>query len=326
LNNKEELIRKTAVKVLKIEAESVKDQIEVINDLFVKAVNILFETKGRVIITGMGKSGIICKKIAATMASTGTPAFFVHPAEAIHGDLGMIVEGDSVIAISNTGETEEIVRLIEFIKRIGVPVIGITSKLNSSLGRFSDIALELKIKKEACPIGLAPTSSTTATLAIGDAIAMALLELKDFKPEDFAARHPGGGLGKKLLTVDSLMHKDKDIPIVFSDTIMKEVLLEMSGKRLGMTTVIDKVSQKILGLISDGDVRRYLAEKGSSTINDKAENCMSKNPLTITSDKLAVEALNIMEKRKITSLIVVDNEEKINGVIHLHDLWKTMLF
>lgn len=326
MKSNEELIKNIAIEVLTLESISVRDQIDVIDDLFVKAVNILANTKGRVIVTGMGKSGIICKKIAATMASTGTPAFFVHPAEAIHGDLGMIVEGDSVIAVSNTGETEEIVRLIEFIKRIGVPVIGITAKKGSSLGRFSDITLELKIKKEACPLGLAPTSSTTATLALGDAISMVLLELKDFKPEDFAARHPGGGLGKKLLTVDALMHKGDEIPIVYPNTIMKEVLFEMSGKRLGMTSVIDKKTKKVMGLISDGDVRRYLEKKGDNTINDKAENCMTKDPLTIKSDKLVAEALNIMEKRKITSLIVVDNNGKINGVIHLHDLWKTMLF
>ncbi len=326
MGNKGDLIKKIAVDVLKLEAESVKAQIDVVDDKFIKAVDILHKTKGRVIITGMGKSGIICKKSAATMASTGTPAFFVHPAEAIHGDLGMIVEGDSVIAVSNTGKTEEIVRLIEFIKRIGVPVIGITSNINSPLGKFSDIALELKIEKEACPLGLAPTSSTTATLALLDAISMALLELKGFKAEDFAARHPGGGLGKKLLTVDALMHKDEEIPKVYPDTKVQDVLFEMSGKRLGMTTVIDKNTNKLLGLISDGDIRRYLAKHGNSTINHQAENCMTKNPLTIKPDKLAAGALKIMEDRKITSLIVVNDNNEVEGVIHLHDLWKTQLF
>jgi len=326
VGNKGDLIKKIAVDVLKLEAESVKAQIDVVDEKFIKAVDILHKTKGRVIITGMGKSGIICKKSAATMASTGTPAFFVHPAEAIHGDLGMIVEGDSVIAVSNTGKTEEIVRLIEFIKRIGVPVIGITSNINSPLGKFSDIALELKIEKEACPLGLAPTSSTTATLALLDAISMALLELKGFKAEDFAARHPGGGLGKKLLTVDSLMHKGDDIPKVFPDTKVQDVLFEMSGKRLGMTTVIDKNTNKLVGLISDGDIRRYLAKHGNSTINHMAESCMTKNPLTIKPDKLAAAALKIMEERKITSLIVVNDNNEVEGVIHLHDLWKTQLF
>jgi arabinose-5-phosphate isomerase len=326
VENKGDLVKKIAVDVLNLEAESVKAQIKAVNDKFVEAVEILQNTKGRVIITGMGKSGIICKKIAATMASTGTPAFFVHPAEAIHGDLGMIVEGDSVIAVSNTGETEEIVRLIEFIKRIGVPVIGITSNINSSLGRFADITLELKIEKEACPLGLAPTSSTTATLALLDAISMALLELKEFKPEDFAARHPGGGLGKKLLTVDALMHKGDAIPKVHPDTSMQDVLFEMSGKRLGMTTVVDKKTNKLLGLISDGDIRRYLEKHGNSTINHLAENCMTKNPLTIKADKLAAAALKTMEDRKITSLIVVNEKNEVEGVIHLHDLWKTQLF
>jgi arabinose-5-phosphate isomerase len=326
VENKGDLVKKIAVDVLNLEAESVKAQIKAVNDKFVEAVEILQNTKGRVIITGMGKSGIICKKIAATMASTGTPAFFVHPAEAIHGDLGMIVEGDSVIAVSNTGETEEIVRLIEFIKRIGVPVIGITSNINSSLGRFADITLELKIEKEACPLGLAPTSSTTATLALLDAISMALLELKEFKPEDFATRHPGGGLGKKLLTVDALMHKGDAIPKVHPDTSMQDVLFEMSGKRLGMTTVVDKKTNKLLGLISDGDIRRYLEKHGNSTINHLAENCMTKNPLTIKADKLAATALKTMEDRKITSLIVVNEKNEVEGVIHLHDLWKTQLF
>jgi len=240
-----------AREVLELEAKAVADQISCLGKDFERAIEILKSTQGRVIVTGMGKSGLICRKIAATMASTGTPSFFVHPAEAIHGDLGMIVEGDSVIAVSNSGETDEIVRLIEFIRRIGVPIVAITANRHSSLGTHSDVTLELKIKKEACPLGLAPTSSTTATLAMGDAIAMVLLELKEFTPEDFAARHPGGKLGRKLLLVEALMHKGDELPIVLPDDPMRDVIYVMSSKRLGIALVVHE--GKLLGVIWDGD-------------------------------------------------------------------------
>ncbi len=315
-----------AKRVLEIEAKSVLDQIDSLDNDFVKAIEILKETKGRVVITGMGKSGLICRKIAATMASTGTPAIFVHPAEAIHGDLGMIVEGDSVIAVSNSGETEEIVRLLEFIKRIGVPIIAMTSNKNSTLAKYSDVTIHLKIEKEACPLGLAPTSSTTATLAIGDAIAMVLLEIKHFTPEDFAARHPGGKLGKKLLTVENLMHKGEDIPIVYTSTKMREVIYVMSSKRLGIAVVAENNTKKLAGVISDGDLRRLLEKYSGDLLEKTAEECMTLNPKTITKKHLAVEALSKLERHKITVLIVVDNENNIEGVIHLHDLWKTKLF
>ena len=315
-----------AKRVLEIEAKSVLDQIDSLDNDFVKAIEILKETKGRVVITGMGKSGLICRKIAATFASTGTPAIFVHPAEAIHGDLGMIVEGDSVIAVSNSGETEEIVRLLEFIKRIGVPIIAITSNKNSTLAKYSDVTIHLKIEKEACPLGLAPTSSTTATLAIGDAIAMVLLEIKHFTPEDFAARHPGGKLGKKLLTVENLMHKGEDIPIVYTSTKMREVIYVMSSKRLGIAVVAENNTKKLAGVISDGDLRRLLEKYNGDLLEKTAEECMTLNPKTITKKHLAVEALSKLERHKITVLIVVDNENNIEGVIHLHDLWKTKLF
>jgi len=226
-----------AREVLELESKAIADQISLLGDDFNHAIEILKNTKGRVIITGMGKSGLICRKIAATMASTGTPSFFVHPAEAIHGDLGMIVEGDSVIAVSNSGETEEIIRLIEFIRRIGVPIVAMTADRKSTLGTHSDVTLELKIEKEACPLGLAPTSSTTATLALGDAIAMVLLEVKAFTPEDFAARHPGGKLGKKLLLVEALMHKDTELPVVSPDDAMQDVIYIMSSKRLGIAEI-----------------------------------------------------------------------------------------
>ncbi len=315
-----------AKRVLEIEAKSVLDQIDSLNEDFVKAVEILKNTKGRVVITGMGKSGLICRKIAATMASTGTPAIFVHPAEAIHGDLGMIVEGDSVIAVSNSGETEEIVKLLEFIKRIGVPIVAITSNTESTLAKHSDVVIHLRIEKEACPLGLAPTSSTTATLALGDAIAMVLLELKNFKPEDFAARHPGGKLGKKLLTVEALMHKGDDIPLVYNTTKMQDVIYVMSAKRLGIAVVADEKTGKLLGVISDGDLRRLLEKYNGGLLEKNAEECMTKNPKTITKNELAVSALNKLEKHKITVLVVVDEENNIEGVIHIHDLWKTKLF
>ncbi len=314
-----------AKRVLEIEGKSVLDQIDSLNNDFVKAVEILKNTKGRVVITGMGKSGLICRKIAATMASTGTPAIFVHPAEAIHGDLGMIVEGDSVIAVSNSGETEEIIRLLEFIKRIGVPIIAITSNKESTLAKHSDVVIHLKIEKEACPLGLAPTSSTTATLAIGDAIAMVLLELKNFTPEDFAARHPGGKLGRKLLTVESLMHKD-DIPLVYESTKMQDVIYIMSSKRLGIAVVAKDKTKKLVGVISDGDLRRLLERYNGGLLEKKAKECMTENPKTIAKNNLAVEALNKLERYKITVLVVTDKENNIEGVIHLHDLWKTKLF
>ncbi len=315
-----------AKRVLEIEAKAVLDQIDSLNENFVKAVEILKATKGRVVVTGMGKSGLICRKIAATMASTGTPAIFVHPAEAIHGDLGMIVEGDSVIAVSNSGETEEIIRLLEFIKRIGVPIVAITSNKHSTLAKHSDVVLHLKIEKEACPLGLAPTSSTTATLAMGDALAMVLLELKNFKPEDFAARHPGGKLGKKLLTVEALMHKGDDIPLVYNSTKMQEVIYVMSAKRLGIAVVADEKTGKLLGVISDGDLRRLLEKHNGELLEKKAEECMTANPKTISKNELAVSALNRLETYKITVLVVVDKNRNIEGVIHLHDLWKTKLF
>ncbi|RLE18934.1 MAG: D-arabinose 5-phosphate isomerase [Acidobacteria bacterium] len=313
-----------AREVLELESKAIADQISLLGDDFNHAIEILKNTKGRVIITGMGKSGLICRKIAATMASTGTPSFFVHPAEAIHGDLGMIVEGDSVIAVSNSGETEEIVRLIEFIRRIGVPIVAMTADRKSTLGTHSDVTLELKIEKEACPLGLAPTSSTTATLALGDAIAMVLLEVKAFTPEDFAARHPGGKLGKKLLLVEALMHKDTELPVVSPDDAMQDVIYIMSSKRLGIALVVEK--KKLLGVISDGDLRRLLEENGAGLLEQPAKKCMVQNPKRIAPGKLGVEALHKMEKYRITSLAVVNGDDELLGLIHLHDLWKTKLF
>lgn len=319
------MVIETARKVIELEARIILDQLDSLNDNFVKAIEILHGTTGRVVITGMGKSGLICRKIAATMASTGTPAFFLHPAEAIHGDLGMIVEGDTVIAVSNSGETEEILRLLEFIKRVGVPLIGITSDANSTLGRYADVTLEVRVKQEACPLGLAPTSSTTATLVLGDAIAMVLLELKDFSPEDFAARHPGGKLGRKLLTVESLMHSGEDLPVVQPDTPMTDVIYVMSSKRLGIAVVVDR-DNRLQGIISDGDLRRQLEHHGPKLMDQTARQIMTSTPKYISADSLGVEALQLMEKHKITTLVVADKATRVHGVIHLHDLWKTQLF
>jgi len=311
-------------RVIELEAQTLQDQAAALDERFVRAIEILKGTKGRVVVTGMGKSGLICRKIAATMASTGTPAFFVHPAEAIHGDLGMIVEGDAVIAVSNSGETEEIVRLLEFIKRIGVPIIAITADPASTLGTHADVTLELKVREEACPLGLAPTSSTTATLALGDAIAMVLLELNEFTPEDFAARHPGGKLGRKLLSVSALMHTGDELPSVGPDTPMQNVIYVMSSKRLGISVVVDG-EDHVLGVISDGDLRRLLERYGPDLLHRTAAECMTTTPKTIEKHRLAVEALQKMEKNKITTL-VVESDGKLAGVIHLHDLWKTQLF
>ncbi|NOZ12846.1 MAG: KpsF/GutQ family sugar-phosphate isomerase [Acidobacteria bacterium] len=313
-----------AREVLELEAKTVSDQVKCLGKNFEQAIEILKNTKGRVIVTGMGKSGLICRKIAATMASTGTPSFFVHPAEAIHGDLGMIVEGDSVIAVSNSGETEEIVRLIEFIRRIGVPIVAMTANPDSTLGTHSDVTLKLNVEKEACPLGLAPTSSTTATLAMGDAIAMVLLAVKSFTPEDFAARHPGGKLGRKLLLVSALMHKGDELPVVSPVDRMQDVIYVMSSKRLGIALVVENA--KLLGVISDGDLRRLLEEKGSDLLLQPASDCMVRSPKCISPDKLGVEALHAMETHRITSLAVVNGEDELLGLIHLHDLWKTKLF
>jgi len=314
-----------ARKVIELESRVVLDQLQTLDEAFVRAIEMLQATRGRVVITGMGKSGLICRKIAATLASTGTPSLFVHPAEAIHGDLGMIVEGDSVIAVSNSGETEEIVNLLEFIKRIGVPIIAITSHRDSTLGRYADVTLELKVTQEACPLGLAPTSSTTATLVLGDAIAMVLLELKEFSPEDFAARHPGGKLGKRLLTVGALMHGGEDIPLVAPERQLQEVIYVMSSKRLGIAVVAGE-NGTLLGVISDGDLRRLLEQHGTDVMKRPAKDCMTKTPKTVRSNQLGVEALQLMETHKITTLVVCDDARRVEGVIHLHDLWKTKLF
>lgn len=311
-----------AKRVLRIEAEAISSMIERIGEDFLKAVEMLYSCEGRVVVTGMGKSGIIGKKIAATLASTGTPALFLHPAEGVHGDLGMITKGDVLLAISNSGETEELNRILPLIKRLNVRLISMTGGMNSTLAKASDVVLDVGVKEEACPLGLIPTASTTAALAMGDALAVALLEKRGFKEEDFAFFHPGGTLGKRLLLkVEDLMHRGKEIPKVREDTIMKDTILEISSKKLGMTSVVDSKG-RLCGIITDGDLRRWL-EKGEADIfKTKAKDVMTKNPKTIEGDALAAKAVSIMEHYSITSLIIVNKERRPEGIIHLHDLLK----
>jgi arabinose-5-phosphate isomerase len=315
----------TAKRVLRIEAEAIEGLLGRLDARFEQAVQLLFECKGRAVVTGMGKSGLIGRKIAATFSSTGTPAIFLHPAEALHGDLGMLVGDDVVLAISYGGETEEIVALLETLKRLGVRLVTLTGNLRSTLAAASDVALDISVKEEACSLNLAPTASTTAALAMGDALAIALLERRGFGPEDFAALHPSGRLGKKLRRVESLMHKDDDIPRVHLSTKMPDVIYEMSRKGLGMTTVVED-SNRLAGILTDGDLRRLMQARKGEAFELTAGECMTQNPVTITPEDLASKALNLMEQRKITSVVVVDAEKRVLGVVHLHDLWTLELF
>ena len=278
------------------------------------------ESRGRVVVTGMGKSGIIAQKIAATLSSTGTPALFLHPAEAVHGDLGMLTRGDLVIALSASGETEEILRLLATVKRIGDALISFCCNLDSTLARASDIALDCSVPNEACGLGLAPTASTTAMLALGDALAIAVSLRKGFRAEDFASLHPGGKLGKKLASVRDLMHSGDALPAVTGATPMSDVIYEMSRKKLGVTTVLDD-NGRLVGLISDGDLRRLLESRGPSALTLTAGDAMNPHPRTIAPDELAARGLATMEERRITSLVVTDSEEHALGILHLHDLW-----
>lgn len=313
-----------ARRVLQTEAAAILSLVDQIDERFERAVVLLLECRGRVIVTGMGKSGIVCRKISATMASTGTPAFFLHPAEAVHGDLGVIQADDVVIALSYSGETEELLRLIETIRRIGARLIAITGHPSSTLGGAADVTLSCHVAEEACPLNLVPTASTTAALALGDALAMTLLVRKGFRVEDFANLHPGGKLGKRLMRIEHLMVGGAQIPRVQPDTIMREVIYEMSRKGLGMTCVVDEAG-RLAGIITDGDLRRHMIA-ASNILERRAGDVMTKNPLTIGRSMLAVEALKAMEERKVTSLIVVDEARVVEGVVHLHDLWGTEMF
>lgn len=313
-----------AKEVLTTEAEAILRLRDRLDASFLRAVELITECRGRVVWTGMGKSGIICRKLAATMASTGTPALFLHPAEAIHGDLGMVTSEDLVVAVSNSGETEEIVRLVELLKRLEVKLIGISSNPSSTLARYADVHLCLWVDREACPHNLAPTASTTAALALGDALAMAVSVRKGFSPEDFARLHPGGRLGKRLLTVGELMHKGEQVPRVALKTPMKDVIYEMSRKGLGITTVQD-TEGRLLGVITDGDLRR-LMERHPDPLGLTAGEAMHAGGVTIPPNHLATEALRLLETKRITSLIVTDEARHVLGVLHLHDLWGVGLF
>lgn len=314
-----------AKKVLRIEAEAIAALINRIDERFEQAVEMILHCKGRVVVSGMGKSGLIGKKIAATLASTGTPALFLHPAEGIHGDLGMVTRGDTVIALSNSGETEEIARMLPALKRLGIKIIALTGNPESTLAKNSDIVIDVGVKEEACPLGLAPTASTTATLAMGDALAVALLNKRGFKEEDFACFHPGGTLGKKLLLrVRDLMHIGDAIPIVSGTTLIKDAIYEISSKKMGIAAVVN-AEGRLVGVISDGDLRRWMekTEKtGENLLAKRAGDIMTKNPKIANKDSLAAEAVAIMEKNSITCLIVADALSKPEGVIHLHDLLK----
>lgn len=321
---KSEII-KTGRKVLEVESAAIAALIPRLNDSFVKAVELLSGIKSRVIVIGMGKSGLIGRKISATLASCGTPSMFIHPAEAGHGDLGMILKDDVILAISYSGETKEIVALLDFIKRIGVKLIAITGAKNSKIARYSDIVLDARVEREAGPEGLVPTASTTAALAIGDALAIALMKKKRFGEKEYAFFHPRGQLGKKLLRVETLMHTGEEVPRVFETTPMVDVIEEMTEKKLGMTCVVDREG-KLKGIITDGDLRRMMRKHREAVFQKTAGEVMTVNPITIDRRGLAAEALNLMEKRKITSLVIKDADGRVEGIIHLHDLWRTELF
>ena len=311
-----------AKKILKIEADAVEALIDRIDKAFVEAVDIMYTCTGKVIVTGMGKSGLIGKKIAATLASTGTPALYMNPAEGSHGDIGMVSKGDVLLAISNSGETEEIIRILPTLKRLDIRIIAMTGNTKSMLSRISDVTIDVSVKEEACPMGLAPTASTTAALAMGDALAITLLNKKGFTHEDFAFFHPGGSLGRRLiLTVEDLMHKGDVIPSVNIDTLMKEAIMEISSKRLGITSVIDN-NGKLIGVITDGDLRRGLERWGADFFSLKAGDVMTHRPKTIRKNMLAAKAVALMEKYSITVLVVADDEDNVEGIIHLHDLLK----
>jgi arabinose-5-phosphate isomerase len=310
----------TARRVLQIEARAIQDVAARLDGNFVKAVDVLFACKGRVAASGMGKSGLIGRKISATLSSTGTPSFFLHPAEALHGDLGMLARGDTMLAVSYGGETQEIVQLLEALRRLEMPLVTLTGNVRSTLAEASDVALDVSVREEACSLNLAPTSSTTVAMAVGDALAVALLDRRGFRQDDFAALHPAGRLGKKLLRVEHLMHAGDAMPRVSAEASMPDTFHEMSKKGLGMTTVLDR-GGKLAGIITDGDLRRIMEKHRGAALEMNAGACMTRTPQTIGPRVLASEALNLMEKRKITSIVVVDEAHRALGVVHLHDLW-----
>jgi len=319
--NQAQQLKDSALAVIAIEKQVVESLIERIDNDFIKACQLFLACQGRVIVTGMGKSGHIAGKIAATLASTGTPAFFVHPGEASHGDLGMITRQDVVLALSNSGETDEVLTILPIIKRLGVPLVAMTGKPDSSLARFSDAHLNVSVKQEACPLGLAPTASTTAALVMGDALAVALLEIRGFTRDDFALSHPGGSLGRRLLMkVGDIMHRGDEIPVVSQQAFISEALLEMTEKKLGMTAVVNQQGQ-VTGIFTDGDLRRML-EKNYDVHQTCIADVMTAPCLTIDSEMLAAQAMQIMEQKKINALLIVDKENKPVGALNMHDLLK----
>lgn len=315
----------TAKRVLRIEAEAIAGLIERLDARFEQAVELLYGCKGRVVVTGMGKSGLIGRKIAATFASTGTPSLFLHAAEAAHGDLGMLVGEDVVLAISTSGETEELLDLLEALKRLGIRLVTLTAKPQSTLAQASEIVLDIAVKEEACSLNLAPTASTAAALAMGDALAISLLERRGFKEEDFAALHPGGKLGKRLRRLENLMHAGESLPCVVAGAKMPDVIYEMSRKGLGLAAVVDG-DRKLLGIITDGDLRRMMQQRPQDALGLSAAECMTKNPVALARTELAASALRVMEEKRITSVLVVDAERRVEGVVHIHDLWTLQLF
>lgn len=316
--------RETARRVLTIESEAVAALAARVDERFDAAVDVLVACKGRVVVTGMGKSGIVCQKIAATFSSTGTPAYFLHPAEALHGDIGLLVAGDVVIAVSHSGETEELVRCLEFTKRLGIPIVALTGRPDSTLARHADVHLDVSVAREACPLDLAPTASTTASLAMGDALAVACYERRGFTARDFARVHPAGRLGRRVLEVRELMRSGEAVPRVPSTASMAEAVAEMSAKRLGMTCVVDGAG-RLQGILTDGDLRRRMLRSERPLDGGVAE-AMTRSPVTIAPHGLAGDALRLLEERKITSLAVVDEERRLVGVLQIHDLWRTQLF
>lgn len=314
-------IIKTAKEVLNTEASSILRMAEKLEVSFEQAIDILYSCKGRVVVCGMGKSGLVGKKISATLSSTGTPSFFLHPAEGVHGDSGVLTREDVMVAISNSGETTELLQVLPLIKRLGIKMIGLTGKLDSTLAKKSDVVLDISVEKEACPLNLAPTASTTATLAMGDALAVCLLKRRNFSAEDFFMFHPGGSLGKKLFwKVEDLMIKEDRLPLVHTGTLFKEAIHIITEKKLGLALVVDD-SERLAGILTDGDIRRII-QKYDNIANLVVEDVMTKNPKTIEMDDLAAKALQIMETHSITSLAVLDVNARPIGIIHIHDLLK----
>jgi arabinose-5-phosphate isomerase len=315
----------TAQRVLRIEAEAIAGLIARLDARFEQAVELLYACKGKVVVSGLGKSGLIGRKIAATFASTGTPSLFLHAAEALHGDLGTLAAGDVLVAVSSSGETEELLELLEATKRLGIPLITLTAKPQSTLAASSDVVLDIAVKEEACSLNLAPTASTAAAMAMGDALAIALLERRGFQENDFAALHPRGGLGKKLRRVEALMHAGEDAPRVLPTAKMPDVIYEMSRKGLGLAAVAS-ADGKLLGIVTDGDLRRVMQTRQGNVLELTAADCMTRNPVTLPRAELAAAALRLMEEKKITSVLVVDSAGRLEGVLHIHDLWTVQLF